>query len=124
MGLPNYPGTERAWLDRVKNENWACVEFRGQGRGGIRREYTPPPEVQALIEARQRGELPAAAPARLNEQYRMVPSLTELIDQSRLREAFILTERAAAVQPLTPVQRAEMALSFYQHLTKGDEKQT
>ncbi len=61
MGLPNYPGTERAWLDRVKNENWVYVEFKGQGRGGIRREYTPPPEVQVLIEARrQRRERLAA----------------------------------------------------------------
>lgn len=56
MGLPGYPGTERAWLDRVKSEEWACVEFKGQGRGGIRREYTPPPDVMALIEARKRGE--------------------------------------------------------------------
>jgi len=57
MGLSGYPGTERAWLDRVKSEGWVCVEFKGQGRGGIRREYAPPPEVMALIEARQRGEI-------------------------------------------------------------------
>lgn len=40
------------------------------------------------------------------------------IDPSRLRESVILTERAAAVQPLTPEQRADMILSFYQHLSK------
>lgn len=57
MRLPGYPGTERAWLDLVKKMNWPAHEFRGNGRGGIRREYIPPPEVQALIDARRRGEI-------------------------------------------------------------------
>lgn len=47
------------------------------------------------------------------------PSQTHAaLDPSRLRMAIILTERAAAVQPLTPEQRADMILSFYQHLSK------
>lgn len=43
-------------------------------------------------------------------------------DPARLREAIILTERAAAVQPLTPDQRADMILSFYQHLSKPSQQ--
>lgn len=38
------------------------METPGKGPGGLRREYIPPPEVQALIEAAQRGELAPAAP--------------------------------------------------------------
>ena len=34
--------------------------------------------------------------------------------------AVILTEDAAAVRQLTPEQRADMILSFYQRLSKGD----
>ena len=46
----------------VKRGGWAFREVKSKGRNGIRREYQPPPEVAALIEARQRGELPPAAP--------------------------------------------------------------
>jgi len=64
MRLPGYPDTERAWLDRVKNGKWSFIEIKGKGRGGIKRLYSPPPDVLALIEARTRGELPASATAK------------------------------------------------------------
>lgn len=59
MHLPGFPDTERAWLDRAKNGAWKFKEVPGRGRGGIKRIYIPPAEIQALIEARQRGELPS-----------------------------------------------------------------
>ncbi|MDD5391159.1 MAG: hypothetical protein PHD37_17620 [Gallionellaceae bacterium] len=57
MRLPGLPDTERAWLDRAKNGKWDFKEVPGRGRGGIKRIYAPPPEIRALIDARQRGEL-------------------------------------------------------------------
>lgn len=62
MHLPRLPDTERAWLDRAKNGGWKFREVPGRGRGGIKRIYLPPPEIQALIDVRQRGESPIAPP--------------------------------------------------------------
>lgn len=47
-------------------------------------------------------------------------STQEAMNPGRLRMAVILTEDAAAVRQLTPEQRADMILSFYQRLSKGD----
>ena len=58
MGLPGYPGTPQGWDKLVKLKGWEFTEGHGRGRGGVRREYMPPPEILTLIEARQRGELP------------------------------------------------------------------
>lgn len=49
MKLPGYPTTERAWLDLVKRDGWPFREVKSKGRGGIRREYQPPVDMQALI---------------------------------------------------------------------------
>lgn len=56
MSLPGYPSTDRAWLNLVKRDEWRFREVQGKGRGGVHREYIPPPSVMALIEARRRGE--------------------------------------------------------------------
>lgn len=58
LELPGYPTSRQGWDKLVKEKVWSFEEFKGKGRGGIRREYTPPLDVMALIEARQRGELP------------------------------------------------------------------
>lgn len=42
------------------------------------------------------------------------------LSQERLRLALTITEDAATVQPLSPEQRADMVLSVYNRLTKGD----
>jgi len=47
-------------------------------------------------------------------------SAQDSLNPGRLRMAVILTEDAAAVRQLTPEQRADMILSFYQRLSKGD----
>lgn len=61
MNLPGYPDTRQGWHERVKREKWELREVKGLGGpGGVRREYSPPPDVRALIAARQRGELPPA----------------------------------------------------------------
>jgi len=69
--LPGYPTTSVGWDKLLVRKGWEFIEEKGRGRGGIRREYTPPPEVQALIDARLRGELPAAAPVRQPTDRRM-----------------------------------------------------
>lgn len=65
MKLPRMPATPKGWYDLVAREKWTEIVASGSGRGrkgGQRREYIPPPEVMALIEAQQRGELPPANP--------------------------------------------------------------
>jgi transcriptional regulator with XRE-family HTH domain len=46
----------------------------------------------------------------------------ETLNPARLRMAITLTEDSAAVQQLTLEQRADMILSFYQRLSKTEEK--
>ena len=60
LRLPGYPTSRQGWDKIVKALGWEFTEHHGKGRGGIRREYIPPPDVMALIQARQRGDLPAA----------------------------------------------------------------
>lgn len=55
LKLPKHPGTERGWLKRVKAESWPYRDVKAPGRNGLRREYQPPPDVQALIDARKDG---------------------------------------------------------------------
>jgi len=58
LQLPGYPLTRQGWDTLVKRDKWGFREAKGLGGpGGIRREYTPPPEVMTLIESRQRGEV-------------------------------------------------------------------
>jgi hypothetical protein len=53
MKLHGYPDTRQGWDTLVKRGKWTYREVKGLGGpGGIRREYAPPPEVQALIDAR------------------------------------------------------------------------
>lgn len=59
MKLPGYPGTAQGWDKLVKARSWEFTVGHGRGRGGVRREYSPSPDVLALIETRQRGEQPA-----------------------------------------------------------------
>lgn len=62
LDLPGYPRTRQGWDTLVKRGKWPSREVKGLGGpGGIRNEYKPPPDVMALIEARQRGDLPAAS---------------------------------------------------------------
>lgn len=64
MELPGYPRTGRNWHNRAKAEAWKSREVASSGRTGYRTEYSPTPQVMALIKAHQRGELPSAHVAR------------------------------------------------------------
>lgn len=64
MNLPGMPTTRQGWHLLVKTKKWPYIETHGRGRGGIRREYIPPPEVMALIESQQRGDTPPEPPRR------------------------------------------------------------
>lgn len=60
MKLPRMPVSPKAWYDLVAREKWTGVLVPAQGGrdGGKRREYVPPPDVMALIEARQHCDMP------------------------------------------------------------------
>lgn len=55
--LPGLPRTARALLDLMKSQGWPFVELRSAGRGGVKRLYTPPPELLDLIRRHMRGEV-------------------------------------------------------------------
>lgn len=59
MCLPGYPRSGRRMHDRAKAEGWRSRQVASSGRTGAKTEYSPPPSVLALIQARERGELPA-----------------------------------------------------------------
>lgn len=63
INLPGKPTSARAWYKLVQREKWPELLEPGRGGrdGGKVRKYQPPPEVQALIDAHQRGELPAVS---------------------------------------------------------------
>lgn len=52
MKLPGMPTTERRMRDLVDREKWEFTELKSRGRGGVKREYTPPAKVTKLIAAR------------------------------------------------------------------------
>lgn len=147
MNLPGMPTTRQGWHLLVKTQKWEFVETHGRGRGGVRREYIPPPEVMALIEAQQAEALPAAAggmPDVVDAPYpppddAPAPQLREAaapytppthanhaqcpvaLDINRLRLALTLTKEAAraVAQPMTAEQEADLALTFYKRLAEG-----
>ncbi len=56
LGLPGAPGTAEGWRGIVTSEEWDYNEHPGRGRGGIRREYIPPPPLLLVIQRHLRGE--------------------------------------------------------------------
>ena len=62
MGLGILPSSERGVQKKVNRENWQFREVAGRGgRGGKKREYMPPPEVQAAIVRQQQAQVLASA---------------------------------------------------------------
>ncbi|KPN73696.1 Mu transposase C-terminal domain-containing protein [Neisseria sp. 74A18] len=54
LELSGLPKTEAGVVFRAKQQNWPFIEVAGKGgRGGKRREYTPPPEVMMQIQERE-----------------------------------------------------------------------
>lgn len=52
MNLPGYPRSGRRIHDRAKVEGWKFRTIPSSGRVGMKMEYSPPPNVLALITAR------------------------------------------------------------------------
>mgnify|MGYP000857703289 CR=1 FL=1 len=62
FGLPELPKTKVGLGDKIKRENWQFREVAGRGgKGGKKREYMPPPEVQAAIVRQQQEQVLASA---------------------------------------------------------------
>ena len=53
MQLPGFPTSRQGWEKIVDRDNWEFTETKSRGRGGIKREYTPPTQIAKLIAARQ-----------------------------------------------------------------------
>lgn len=92
MKLPGFPGTSQGWDKLLKARGWEFVESHGRGRGGMRREYLPPPDVLVLIEARQRGEFPPEKPTIPHKSLDSV-SPTYKVDRPATLEGFVLVPR-------------------------------
>ena len=61
-GLPELPKTKVGLGDKIKRESWQFREVPCQGgKGGKKREYMPPPEVQAAIMRQQQEQVLATA---------------------------------------------------------------
>ena len=62
MRLPELPMSKSGMIKRVKEGAWQFREVAGRGgRGGKKREYMPPPEVQAAIMRQQQEQVLATA---------------------------------------------------------------
>ena len=138
MGLPGYPRTARRWHDRAKADGWRSREVASQGRTGYRTEYTPPPAVMALIEARQRGEFPAApqsvrskmAPIKvpLEPSGKVTAHTLEPSGEWLLLASFAITDADWLPDTIKQDRQAQirLALSLYQllcvHLGSDDAK--
>ena len=116
MRLPGMPRSAKGWYGLVDREAWPFVEVDGQGgRSGLRREYRPPAEVQALIAAVQRGDLAPAAPK---------PATAKPPDQSPIKHPVpainidalvqaVLVAQNAAPKGETPAQSIRRGIEFY-----------
>lgn len=49
MKLPGAPGSHQGWEKHAVTHGWEIREHPGRGRGGIVREFMPPPAMAALI---------------------------------------------------------------------------
>jgi hypothetical protein len=90
--LPGFPRSKKGWYTFVERNAWIYRDVEGKGgRGGMRREYTPPPEVQALIDARQRGE---QLPTPRKPGYKPSPAGAAAIQRSKEIEAMRMAAMA------------------------------
>lgn len=55
--IPGMPKTAEGWRGLALAEKWDCFEQPGRGRGGVKREYVPPPKLLELIRRHMRGEV-------------------------------------------------------------------
>ncbi len=55
MKLPGAPGSHQGWEKHAVTHGWEIREHPGRGRGGIVREFMPPPALAALIARHQAG---------------------------------------------------------------------
>lgn len=126
LGLPGYPGTRQGWDNLVNTQSWPFIEVRSRGRTGIRREYQPPPEVMALIEKRQRGELPEVQPAGKPGPVTVAPAkqppavapVAPRINVEALAQALVVMTATAAPGE-TPLETARKAAQFYCYLEEN-----
>ena len=116
LKIPGYPGSEAGWLKLVKRDGYAFREVRSKGgKNGLKREYRPPPEVQALIAAVQRGELAPAAPKPATAKPPAQPAIKHpvpAINIDALVQAVLVAQNAAP-QGETPAQSIRRGIEFY-----------
>jgi hypothetical protein len=65
--LPGLPKSRKNWYARLRKDPWPFIERPGNGPGGIVRAFIPPPDVQAMIDARSVGAVGVSETARDGE---------------------------------------------------------
>lgn len=105
LRLPELPGTERGWRKVVEREAWPFREVQVKGgKGGIAREYAPPPRIAKLID-RAEGII-AAGERALRDHAVVVKVRTDAAEQARRRQ-----------------EKGEQALkALAESLTKGQQQ--
>lgn len=56
LKLPGAPGSHQGWEKHAVTHGWEIREHPGRGRGGIVREFMPPPELADVIARHQAGK--------------------------------------------------------------------
>lgn len=143
MQLPGLPVTRQGWDALVKRDGWRFREEKSKGRGGVRREYFPPPAVLTLIEAHQKGEF-VQVPGRANPVRTVPPSAStspagpysyaasmtapwvpDAIAEVAVRAMLVLSNLPDIPASLSARQRSGLVLRLFELLmmaTRGDYK--
>lgn len=152
LNVPGVPTTKAGIYDRIRKQGWQ-ERIRGGrgGKAGGTKEYSPPPDVLALIEAKQRGEFvqskgranpvrtvpvtgqvgaPPSAPTGPAGPYSYAASMTapwvpDAIAEVAVRAMLVLSNLPDIPATLSAKQRSGLVLRLFELLmmaTRGDYK--
>lgn len=110
--LPGIPTTKAAVRVKAEREGWAYIEVKGVG--GTRREYAPPAEVMAAIQAKAAQALVATMPAsrlalRPEDQLPLIPSADQSV-QTDARKGVLLALDTLMARFGYPLKKAARVL--------------
>lgn len=124
MKLPGFPVTRQGVDAHVKREGWLCRETKGLGGpGGVKREYQPPAEIQALIDARQHATQATEAGQQLANVLREAERQQGTVFVNvgllaRLLDAVDAVAERKFKNPLPTIMRLGAAISAYRSMPR------